>query len=265
MLRDLGHLREISWRAAHVWRRDFLVYRTTWWTNLLPPLLEPVLYLLAFGTGLGKLVGDVSDQGARVGYLTFIAPGLVAVAVMNWSFYETLYGSFVRMYYQKTFDAILATPLSLEDVLVGEILWGATKSLVAAGVMLGVISLFGVLSWPSSWWVLALAALGGFLFACLGMCFTALCPTIDTFNLPIFLFVFPMFLFSGTFFPVEMLPAWASRAVWALPLTHVASLIRAAALNRPAPHLGASLGYLGGVSAVLFVAALVLMRRRLIR
>jgi lipooligosaccharide transport system permease protein len=265
MLRDFQNLGQISWRALHVWRRDLLVYRATWWTNLLPPLLEPVLYLLAFGAGIGRLVGEVTDQGARVGYLPFIAPGLVAVAIMFWSFYETLYGSFVRMYYQKTFDAILATPLSLEDVLVGEILWGATKSVVTASVMLGVISLFGVLAWPSSWWVLPLAALGGLLFASLGMCFTAVCPTIDSFNLPIFLLVFPMFLFSGTFFPVDMLPGWALRVAWALPLTHVASLLRAATLNRPPAHLAASVGYLVGMAALLFVTSLVLMRRRLIR
>lgn len=265
MIRSLRHLSGLSWRAVHVWRRDLLVYRATWWTNLIPPLLEPVLYLLAFGAGLGSLVGDVAYQGSRVGYLRFIAPGLIAVAVMFWAFYETLYGSFVRMYYQKTFDAILATPLSLEDVLLGEILWGTTKSVVAASVMLGVISLFGVLSWPSSWWVLPLALLGGFLFASLGMCFTAVCPTIDTFNLPIFLFVFPMFLFSGTFFPVDILPAWALRIAWALPLTHVALLARSATLDLTPPHLGWSLGYLGGVSALLFLAALVMMRRRLVR
>ncbi len=265
MLSSARHLTGLSWRAVHVWRRDLLVYRATWWTNLIPPLFEPVLYLLAFGAGLGSLVGDVGYQGTKVGYLNFIAPGLVAVSVMFWSFYETVYGSFVRMYYQKTFDAILATPLSLEDVIFGEILWGATKSLVAATVMLGVISLFGVLSWPSSLWVLPLAVLGGFLFASLGMCFTAICPTIDSFNLPIFLFVFPMFLFSGTFFPVDILPNWAIRVAWVLPLTHVAALVRAATLDLPSPRTTLSLAYLGGGAVVLFIAALVLMRRRLIR
>jgi lipooligosaccharide transport system permease protein len=265
LLDRLGYLRNLSWRAVHVWRRDALVYRTTWWTNLVPPLLEPVLYLLAFGAGLGALVGNVVYRGEEVGYLSFIAPGIVAVSVMFGAVFETSYGSFVRMYYQKTFDAILATPLSLEDVLLGEILWGATKSVISAGVMLAVISLFGILAWPTSWWVLPLAALGGLLFACLGLCFTAVCPTIDTFNLPTFLFIFPMFLFSGTFFPLEILPDWASRIGWGLPLTHVASLIRAATLERAPPNLVGSLVYLVAVTAVLFVVALVLMRRRLIR
>jgi lipooligosaccharide transport system permease protein len=255
----------LSWRAIHVWRRDLLVYRATWWSNLVPPLLEPVLYLLAFGAGLGSLVGDLSYQGVRVGYLQFIAPGMLAIAVMFWAFYETLYGSFVRMYYQKTFDAILATPLSLEDVLLGEILWGTTKALVAASVMLGVVTLFGVVSWPSSWWVLPISLLGGFLFASLGLCFTAICPTIDTFNLPVFLFVFPMFLFSGTFFPMDVLPAWAVRLAWALPLTHVTWLLRAATLGRPAPYLAWNLAYLLPCSFVLFFVSLALMRRRLIR
>jgi lipooligosaccharide transport system permease protein len=184
---------------------------------------------------------------------------------MFWSFYETLYGSFVRMYYQKTFDAILATPLTLEDVLLGEILWATTKSVGAAAIMMGVISLFGVLEWPSTLWMLPLSAIGGLLFACLGMCFTAVCPTIDTFNLPIFLLVFPMFLFSGTFFPVDILPAWASRIAWWLPLTHVAYLVRAAALGRFATGWPWSVAYLAASAVVLFVLALVLMRRRLIR
>ncbi len=265
MLSDLRHLRNLSWRAIHVWRRDLLAYRATWWTNLVPPLLEPVLYLLAFGAGIGSLVGDLVYQGERVSYLRFIAPGLLAVAMMFWAFYETLYGSFVRMYYQKTFDAILGTPLTLEDVLLGEILWGTTKSILAAAVMLSVISLFGVLAWPSALWVLPMSLLAGFLFASLGLCFTAVCPTIDTFNLPIFLFVFPMFLFSGTFFPLDVLPRWAARVAWALPLTHVALLVRSATLERPAPGMAASLAYLVGVSLLLFLAAMVLMRRRLIR
>jgi lipooligosaccharide transport system permease protein len=261
----LSHLSGLSWRSIHVWRRDLLVYRATWWSNLLPPLLEPVLYLLAFGAGLGTLVGAVVYEGESVPYLRFIAPGLVAVSIMFWSFWETLYGSFVRMYYQKTFDAILATPLTLEDVLLGEILWGTTKAVGVAAIMLVVITPFGVLTWPSAAYALPVALVGGFLFASLGLCLTAVCPTIDTFNVPIFLFIYPMFLFSGTFFPVDILPSWAARIAWALPLTHVSYLVRAATLNREASGWQWSLLYLVVVSAFLFVASMLLMRRRLIR
>ncbi len=261
----LGLLRNISWRAWRVWHRDLLVYRATWWTNLLPPMLEPILYFFAFGAGVGMLVGRVLWEGREVSYLEFVAPGLVSVSVMFSAVFETSYGSFVRMYYQKTFDAILATPLSLEDVLVGEILWGATKSVLSAAVMAAVIAAFGLLVWPSSLWLLPLSAVGGLLFASLGLCFTAVCPTIDAFNLPTFLLIMPMFLFSGTFFPLEVLPGWAQVVGWGLPLTHLASLLRASTLGVAAPVLLPSLAYLAAVNAVLFVLALALMRRRLVR
>ena len=96
----------VSYRAWKVWMRDLEVYRTTWKTNFLPPLLEPVLYVLAFGVGMGRLVGDIEYQGAVLSYLQFMFPGVIAVAVMFWAFFETTYASFIRMYYQRTFEAI---------------------------------------------------------------------------------------------------------------------------------------------------------------
>ena len=190
----------VSYRAVYVWRRDFDVYRKTWWTNAVAPIFEPILYLFAFGTGVGTLINKpIPYAGRELSYISFIAPGLIAVTIMFWAFFETLYASFIRMYYQKTFDAIVATPLSLEDTIAGEILWGATKAVGAATLMLGVIWCFGFLS-ASAFLVIPFAILGGLFFAGLGMIFTAVCPTIDSFNLPIFLFIYPMFLFGGTFF-----------------------------------------------------------------
>ena len=116
-------LSNISWRLLHVWRRNGEVLLTTWYTNFLPPLLEPVFYVLAFGFGIGGMIGDFTFQEHNMSYLQFVAPGVVAVAVMFWSFFETTYSSFVRMYYQRTFDAMIATPLLVEDVIAGELLW----------------------------------------------------------------------------------------------------------------------------------------------
>ena len=111
---------DVSWRAVQVWRRDFNVYRATLWTNAIPPIFEPILYLLAFGAGVGTLIGKpIPYAGREVSYIAFIAPGLIAMTIMFWAFFETLYSSFIRMYYQKTFDAIVATPLSLGDVIAG--------------------------------------------------------------------------------------------------------------------------------------------------
>ena len=257
-------MKGLSWRAWKVWRRDLDVYLRTWWTNLLPPILEPLLYLVAFGGAMGGMIGVVAWEGRELSYPQFLAPGLIAVSIMFWAVFETLYGSFVRMYYQKTFDAIVATPLSLDDVIVGEILWGATKSLIVAGVMLAVIGVLGLAQFPLAFAVLPYALLAGLLFASLGMCFTALCPTIDAFNLPIFGVVFPMFLFSGTFFPVDRLPDWARALAGALPLTHVSSFVRAVCLGRWNDTLWIPILYTAAVGAVLFWLAVVLMRRRLV-
>lgn len=255
---------DVSYRAIHVWRRDLNVTRRTWWTNAIPPIFEPILYLLAFGAGVGSLIQKPIPYGGReVSYVAFIAPGLIAVTMMFWSFFETLYASFIRMYYQKTFDAIVATPLSLDDVITGEILWGATKAVAASTLMLGVIALFGVLS-PTALLVIPFSILGGLFFSALGMIFTAICPTIDSFNLPIFLFIYPMFLFGGTFFPIDVLPGWARAIAHILPLTHMASFVRGVCLGNLEARLWIDVVYLAAGFPVLFVLSIVLMRRRLI-
>jgi lipooligosaccharide transport system permease protein len=242
-----------------------LVYRKTWKISFVPPLLEPFFYLIAFGVGLGGLVGSLVYGGVVTGYTAFIAPALIAITIMQGAFFENTYSSFVRMYYQKTFDAMLATPLTLDEVITGEILWGATKSVIGTALMMVVITFFGLLQYPHALLLLPAAFLGGLAFACAGMICTAIVPTIETFNLPIFLFITPMFLFSGTFFPLENLPGWAQLVARTLPLTHLVELCRSIALGRlSVPTLVAVL-YLSLWSALLFPLALVSMRRRLIR
>ncbi len=255
----------ISRRFFRVWQRNCSVYRKTWKISFLPPLLEPLLYLAAFGVGLGSLVGTVPYRGGEVDYLTFIAPGLLSVAIMYNAFFETTYSSFVRMYYQKTFDAMLATPLTLEEVILGELAWAATKSLLAASLMLAVIAPFGLISWPGGLLILPLAVLGGAAFAAAGMLFTALVPNIETFNLPIFLFITPMFLFSGTFFPLANLPTWAQVLAQILPLTHLVGLARAATFGAAGPELFPALVYLLLFAGIGGPLAVQLMRRRLIK
>jgi lipooligosaccharide transport system permease protein len=258
-------LRNVSLRSFRVWQRDLEVYLTNWKTEFLPPLTEPILYVFAFGFGLGSLIHSVRYQGRELTYLRFMAPGIVAVAIMFWSYFETTYSSFVRMYYQRTFDAILATPLLVEDVILGEMLWGATKAVIACLIMTVMLGALGLVSWPSALWVVPLAVVAGVMFSALGLVITAITQNISAFNLPMFLMVMPMFMFSGTFFPVTILPRWAAAIAWCLPLTHVSFLVRAALLGMPRGPLVWSALYVLVLAVVFSGLALRLMKRRLIQ
>ena len=254
----------ISRRLIRVWQRNLVVYQRTWKITFLPPLLEPLFYLLAFGIGFGALVGRLYFGTVPVSYIAFIAPALLAINMMYNSFFETTYASFVRMYYQKTFDAMMATPLSLEEVITAEIIWGATKSVIATAIMLGVISAFGLIHYPEGLLIIPVSFLAGLAFGCVGMFFTGLVPSIDMFNLPIFLFITPMFLFSGTFFPLENLPKWAQDLALILPLTHLVQFTRQVSLGVTGFNLLWEAGYLLAFIAIFFPLALVVMHRRLI-
>ena len=255
----------ISKRFFRVWQRNFTVYQETWKISFIPPLLEPLLYLLAFGVGLSALVGKINYQGSEISYITFIAPALIAINMMYNAFFENTYASFVRMYYQKTFDAMMATPLFLEEIVTGEIIWGATKSVIATALMLVVISLFGLIHYPDGLLVIPLAFLGGIALGSIAMFFTAIVPSIELFNLPIFLFVTPMFLFSGTFFPLENLPTWAQKLASLFPLTHLVRLARSFCFGAIDASVLWNVLYLLVFSLIFFPLAILKMHHRLIK
>ena len=256
----------ISWRSIALWKRNRDVFLTTWKTNFLPPFLEPILYLVAMGLGFGALIqADIEYGGESVEYIKFLAPGLVAISIMNGAFYECTYSSFVRMYYQKTFDAILATPLSLEDIITGEILWGATKSFVNATIVLGVIAVLGYAELPGLLIIPSIAFVGGLMFASLAMLFTALVPNMDSLNYPFFLFITPMFLFSGTFFPLSVLPEWGQQLAMALPLTHISNMARDLSYNMLTVEVGIGAVYIIVLTTACFLGSVYLMKKRLVK
>ena len=258
---DPPFLPRLSWSCLSVWRRTWDVFFKTYQVNFLPPFIEPVLYLLAIGFGLGIFVGEIDG----IPYVQFIAPALLAISMMNAAFFECTYSSYVRMYYQKTFDAMIATPLSLDDVITGELLWGATRSFIYSSVMLVVLIAFGVVDLPASLLIIPFSFLAGLLFACIAMCFTAITPGIDALNYPSFLFITPMFLFSGTFFPLTVLPETVQvLAVAILPLTQLVIITRSLTRSMLSPLFCYSLAWIIVVTAVFFVMAIRLMRRRLI-
>ncbi|MDW5563359.1 MAG: ABC transporter permease [Methanomassiliicoccus sp.] len=264
-------LSNIDSGAVLVWRRNADVFFKTWKTNFLPSIIEPLLYLVAMGAGLGGLIVGLTYAGQDINYVRFLAPGLVAISIMYGGFFECTYGSFVRMHYQKTFDAIVATPVSLEDVIAGEILWGASKSFLNSSIVLLVIETMGLTLVPEVWYasptvllVPLLAFLGGLMFSSIAMIFTAVVPNIDSFNYPFYLLVTPMFLLGGTFFPISQLGA-AEPIAYIFPLTHVSILVRNMCLGLVGWIDLAALVYVTAATVITFIPAVYLMRKRLVR
>ncbi len=260
-LRELFAIPKISRRTWEVWRRDAKVFMKTYRVNFIPPVVEPILYLAALGFGLGFFVKEIDG----VPYATFLAPGLIAITIMNSSFFECTYASFVRMYYQRTFDAIVATPLNVDEVITGEMLWGATRSVISAGIMLAVVTVFGLAKYPLSLLIIPFAFVGGFMFSALAMCFTAITPRIDSLNYPTSLFITPMFLVSGTFFPLTLLPSGAQTfANSVVPLVHVVDISRAFTYGQLEIGLLQHLGWIVIVALIFYVIAVNMMKHRLI-
>lgn len=252
---------KLSSRVMTVWLRNWDVFMKTYKVNFLPPFIEPLLYLFALGFGLGTFIDEIEGMS----YARFIAPALIAISIMYSSFFECTFSSYVRMYYQKTFDAIIATPLSIEEVITGELLWGASRSLINATIMLPILWAFGLIELPESLLIIPFAFLAGLLFATIAMCFTAISPNIMALNYPAFLFITPMFLFSGTFFPLSLLPeAVQYFALAVLPLTHVVTIVRSLTLGAVDGMLVFNLIWIIVATAIFFLLSVNLMKRRLI-
>jgi lipooligosaccharide transport system permease protein len=248
-----------SWRFIRVWQRNRDVFFRLWHSEAPGSIAEPIIILLAMGAGLGAYVGLVDGQR----YIEFIAPGIIASYAMFSASFECTYGSFVRMEYQKTYDAIIATPLSVEDVIAGEIFWGATRSLMTGALILAIAAAFQLVHSPWALAIPALAFLEGLMFASIAMLFTAFAPAIYSFNYYFTLFITPMFFFSGVFFPLTSFPQIVQTLSWIAPLTPVVNLSRA--LISGEFHLGllGALALIVALTVVFFSVALVAMKRRL--
>lgn len=214
------------WGVYSVWHRHAKVYQKTWLVNSLPPLSEPLVYLVAFGYGLTPLVGDVTYEGQTVTYLKFIAPGMIAIGVLFQSFFEGSFGSFLRLSYQKTWQGLLTAPLSFTEVFLGDWLWAATKGTIAGCLTSVVTVVWGL--YPAWYLLIALPLiiLGSLLFAVMGLFVAGTVRTIDQINVPIFLFAVPMFTLCGTYFPRTTLPSVLGNIAGILPLSSLVDLLR---------------------------------------
>lgn len=210
-------------RMFRVWQRHWTVYTKLYKTSFALNFAEPALYLVAMGFGLGAFVQDIHG----VPYVKFIAPGIIASSSMFAAVYECTYGTYIRMTFQKTFDAILATPVNLDDLVAGELAWGATKSVIFGITIMIVVALFGLVDSPLIVLAIPFIFLCGLIFAQLSVMFAAIVPGIDSFSYFYTLFMTPLFLFSGIFFPLDSMPRAVSQLALFTPLYHLVAICRA--------------------------------------
>ncbi len=254
-------LAEVSPSSLRVWQRNRDVFFSLWKTDAIPVLLEPLVILAVMGVGIGKVVDDVQGQT----YLEYIGPGILAAYVMFAPAFENSWSAYVRMAVRKTYDAIIATPLSIEDVITGEILWGTTRAVIVGSIILVILAGLGVVNSPLALLVLPMAVLQGFLFGSLSMAYTAKAPSVNAFNFFYSLFVYPMFFFSGVFFPLEELPTALQRFAWFLPLTPGVHVTRHLFQGELVLSMLWSVLGMAGAAGGFYYLSLVLMRRRLVR
>ena len=237
---------------AAVWgvlSRELTVFTRYWPSTTFSSVVEPTIYLLAFGFGLGALIVTVDGRD----YLDFIGTGIVATAVMFSSAFPAMFGTFVKRRFQRTYDAILAAPVDTEEVVAAEAAWLALRSGVYGTAPLLVAIAFGLSPTAGIALVPLIGALTGFGFASLGILISAIARSIDNFNYVISAVLTPLFLVAGTFFPVDVLPAGVAALAVANPLYHCVELVRGATFGFDGP---AALGHV----AALVVFAVVSWR-----
>jgi lipooligosaccharide transport system permease protein len=255
---------EVSlWGIYSVWHRHARVYQRTWMVNFLPPISEPIVYLIAFGYGLTPLVGDVMYNGQTVSYLEFIAPGMIALGVLFQSFFEGAFGSFIRLNFQRTWNALLTAPLSFSEVFIGDWLWAATKGMIAGGLTGIVAVIWGLYSGWNLLGSLPFMLLGSLLFGAMGLFTAGAVRRVDQINVPIFVFIIPMFTLCGTYFPRETLPVALERVANVLPLASLVDLLRWHLGLPPTWWLG--LLWLAGLTVVSVAGAVRVIYPQLIR
>jgi len=249
----------ISLRFIPVLRRNFLVWRKLAVPSVLGNLADPMIYMLGLGYGLGGLLPQVDG----VSYIAFLAAGTVCFSTMNSATFEALYSAFSRMHVQRTWDAIMNAPLTLDDVVLAELVWAASKSFLSGLAILLVVWSLGLSNSWLSLWVLAVVPLIGLCFGALGLAITALAPSYDFFMYYFTLVITPMAMLCGVFFPAERLPEAMQLAASVLPLSHAIQLVRPLLLGAAPQHIVLHAAVLAAYATGGFYLALVLLRRRL--
>ena len=249
-----------SVRHLHVWRRNSLVWRKLAIPSMLGNLADPMIYMLGLGYGLGAMLKDVGGMS----YIGFLASGIVCSSTMMSASFEAMYSAYSRMHVQRTWDAIMNAPLTLDDIVLGEAVWAASKSLLSGVAVLLVASALGLTSAALVAWVIPVIFLTGFVFGGLGLIITSLSTSYDFFMYYFTLAITPMMLACGVFFPLAQLPAPIQGAAQLLPLTHAVGLVRPLMNGAVPENVLIHFAILAAYAIASFYVALVLLRRRLL-
>mgnify|MGYP006276289403 CR=1 FL=1 len=255
------HLPVLSLRFVPVWRRNLLVWRKLAVASVIGNIAEPMITLLAFGYGLGSLL----QQMEGVPYIEFLASGSICMSVMMASSFESLYSAFSRMHVQKTWDALLNTPLELDDIVLAEMLWAASKAMISGVAILLVLFALGIGLHPTTLLVPPLLLMTGICFAAIALIINAIAKAYDFFTYYFTLILTPMIFLSGVYYPTAQLPTWLQSLAGILPLGAAVRLVRPLLLGRVPKDPIRDLTILVAYTAVGFYVATVLTRRRLLK
>ncbi|EAU54867.1 ABC transporter permease [Mariprofundus ferrooxydans] len=245
-----------------VWRRNYLVWRKLAGVSMLGNFGDPLLYLLGLGYGLGHYIGEMNS----IPYMAWLASGILCSSAMNTATFEGLYSAFTRMNQQGTWESILATPVRIQEIIAGEQIWAATKSLISGTAIFIVAGLLGgIQQWDTALLALPVIFLIGLAFAGPALAICAVSPSYDFFLYYFTLAVTPMFLFCGVFYPIDTLPDFARMLAQLLPLTHAVALVRPLLTEMPLTLPWLHAGVLALYALAGFTLAARLAARRLLR
>jgi lipooligosaccharide transport system permease protein len=252
---------QFSLRFVPIWRRNFLVWRKLAVASVLGNIAEPLITLVAFGYGLGSLIKYVEG----IPYIQYLASGSICMSIMMASSFEALYSAFSRMHVQKTWDALMNAPLALDDVILAEMLWAATKSLMSGLAILGVMFVLGIGLHPQTLLVVPVLFMIGMAFASIGLVINALAQGYDFFTYYFTLVLTPMMFVSGVYFPITQLPPWLQVLSPLLPLGAAVDLVRPLILGGWPKAPTSSIAVLAAYCVAGFYVATILTRQRLLK
>ncbi|HTE65895.1 MAG TPA: ABC transporter permease [Candidatus Binatia bacterium] len=252
-------------RSRRLVQRNLLVYRHSW-IVIVSGFFEPLFYLLGIGYGLGTIVGDVElADGRLITYAAFVAPALLAQSSMNGAIAETIFNVFFKLNFAHTYDGILATPLGIREIAIGELIWALIRGTLYCIAFLGVMVAMGLVLSPWAVLVIPTTILLGAAFSAAGLATSVYLRTVQDFDLPFGLVVMPMFLFSGTFFPIDAYPLPIQWFMELTPLYHGVVLLRGLSIGAIEPRLLVDAAYLVIFCAICLTICMRQMERKLIK